>query len=336
MLAAATFGGVVGVQAADPVPRIRHVYVPLTELDRDLLGDRRPIRLSELRTLIAAERTPRRPQPQAVLDRADYSATFGGSALREGRFTWDVQRTSNTADWLPLNPLELVLKQLAWKDGPAVWGRAPDERTLLLIDRPNGELTGAWELSGRELAQGTVFDFEVPQAAIARLHLRVPNAYEVKWTGNEVASSTAPAEEGWTTWTLHFGSRSNIRFAITRRSSGPAAAPLMLVQQQLIYAIRSEGVRLQADFNLDALNAPVKQLEFALDPDLQILSASYGEVPLAWREETTPDRRLIIDLPDALTGLSRGVRLRALTSLRTGQPWTLPSIRLRDGVLSDG
>ncbi|HVW01484.1 MAG TPA: hypothetical protein VHB77_14125, partial [Planctomycetaceae bacterium] len=336
LLAATMFGSAVALQAADPMPRVRQVFVPITELNRELLGDRRPVRQSELRAWIAAERAPRRPQLQAVLDRAEYWATYGGSALREGRFTWDVQRTSNSSDWLQVQPLELVLKQLAWKDGPAVWGRAPDERTLLLVDRPHGEVAGEWELSGRELAQGTVFEFQAPQAAIARLHLRVPNAYEVKWAGSEVAASTAAGDEGWTNWTLDFGSRSNIRFAVTRKSNGPAAVPLMLVQQQLIYGIRSEGVRLQAEFNLDVLNAPMRQLEFGIDPDLQVLSASYGDVPLAWREETMPDRRIVINLPDALTGPSRGIRLRALTTLRTGQPWTLPGIRLRDGVLSDG
>jgi hypothetical protein len=327
-----------GAESNGIFPEIQQIFLPLEELARGPATDLEPMPLSEFEALLQAARPAPRGPAGAALIRAEYAATLVDSTLRDGHFTLGVARTGAQPQMVSLEPLNLAVAHVGWKDGPAVWGRTPRGETELLVDRAAGELVGEWELRGRRLARSIEFDFQGAAATVSRLQLRLPDSRTLTCAGGEVVTSEPAPEAGWTIWRIELGSRARSQISIALSENRAAPEPLTLVRQESVYAVRQEGLRLIADFHLEVLQGAVQEFEFALDPDIQVFSVTHGsEVALPWDVTENEDgRRLTVTLPDPLTGQGRPLRLRGISTVKVDQDWSLPRIRLKHAVLSEG
>ena len=344
------FGNVFAADPATAPPTIRRLFVPESSPQRWPAGDWRPWRLTEFEQRMAALQ-PAAPQPdRAVITQGKYRAVLADDHLRGGQFEFKVQRTGKDAATLLLDPWNLPVTSLNWKEGAAaaLWGADPLGRSLLVVDRPAGTVVGTWTLAGRKLPQGREFSLQFPPTSATRLELQLPTDRILQCSQGDVTGPIAAAEPGWSLWQVELGSRSRAQVLITHRpgprpAPGTAAAaplprPLVIARREMVCAIRQEAMRMQADFHLEVLESPVRELRFIPSSELKVISIALGDnTPLPWSEMIGPEgRQLKVTLPDPLEGPGIVIRVQALATPLIQQNWPLSELRLADAVPIDG
>lgn len=327
------------LQAQVPGPPsevVDEVRLPLEKITPDLLTDRTPVPLNEYQALKRSAETARETPAPTRLLQAHYTATYSGHILSEGKFSWTLQNATCVARTRPMDPLGLAVRDLKWGDQPAVWGTSPAGLLEVLIDRPQGELQGLWELNGKTVGEHDEFVLQVPPAVVSHITLQVPVGHVVTAVGQAVSSK--PGNEGFTAWEIVLGGRSECQIVIHQPQPAETATPLILVQHETLYALRQEGLRLTADLRLEVTNSSVREIPLWADPDLEIFSITYGnEIPLPWQTTAVDGRqRLLVQLPDALLGPGRTLRLRGVAPLKTDVEWKLPNVAVAGAALVDG
>lgn len=327
------------LQAQTPGPPselVDEVRLPLEKITPELLPDRIPVPLNEYQALRRfAEAARSTPAPTRLL-KAHYTATYSGHLLSEGKLSWTLQNATRVARTRPMEPLGLSVRDLKWGEQSAIWGTSPAGLLEVLIDRPLGEMQGLWELSGKTVGEHDEFVLQVPPAVVSHITLQVPVGHVVTAAGQAVSSK--PGSEGFTSWEIVLGGRSECQIVIHQPQPAESTTPLILVQHETLYALRQEGLRVTTDLRLEVTNSAVREIPIWADPDLEIFSITYGnEIPLPWQTTAVDGRqRLLVQLPDALLGPGRTLRLRGVAPLKTDVEWKLPNVAIAGGALVDG
>lgn len=319
-----------------PSELVNEIRLPLDRIATEQLTDRVPIPLDEYQSLRKkAEETRETPSATRLL-KADYTATYGEHRLTSGHFNWTIQNTSGNALTRPMEPLGLAVLELQWGDRPAIWGTSPAGSLEVLVDRQQGELQGRWELTGKSIGEHDEFVLQIPSATVSQLTLQVPVGRIVTAVGHTLSS--APGIEGHTAWTILLGGRTECRIVILQLPAAAASSPLILVQNESLYALRQEGLRFRTELRLEVTNSAVREIPIWVDPDLEIFSITYGnEIPLPWQVTSVDGRqRLLVKLPDDLLGTGRALKLRGVAPLKTDVEWKLPNVAVAGAALVDG
>jgi hypothetical protein len=329
-----------GLLGAEPVPTpvesVEEQYWPLSKITSEVLQGRVPVLLQEYQQLKRLAELGRTMPPATRLVKAEYTATYSGHRFTEGRLTWSVQHAEQVARTWVIQPLGLALKGLQWGDQPAIFGSAGAGKFEVLLDRSQGQLTGVWELDGETIVRHDEFVFKIPQATVSSLKLRVPVGYTVA-VPRQATPQVALAEPGWNVWNISLGSQTECRIAIHPPQPGVVTSPLILVRSQTFYGVRQEGLRFSSEISLEVSQAPLRELSLIADPELEIYSITYGDIPLPWKAESKDgSQRFNITLPDALLGTGRNLRLRGIAPVTTDQSWKLPQVSVAGGAFEDG
>ena len=325
-------------EAATSIPTIRRAFVPADRPREWPAGDWIPLAAAEFETLLRDAES--RSEPRAVvIDRAEYSATLAGDVVA-GRCEMDVRRFVNRPATLSLGPLNVVLTNLRWADGPAAtWGLAPNGETLLIVDRPRGRLTAEWKSSANRLAQSLEVSLQLPSAVVSSVTLQLPVDRVLRGSFGDIAADAAAAN-GLRPWRIHLGHanhcRLTIRPAVAASSATDHAA--LLVRQEFSGVVQPEGLRMQCDFHLEFLGLPRREVEFAVSPEFQVLFVQTADSrPLTWRESSLlGEKRLTVELPPAGGGTHASLRVQGTVPTTIDRSWTLPRLRVEDSVLLDG
>lgn len=311
-------------------------WTPLSKITAETLQGRVPVLLDEyqrLKRLAVLDRTT----PSATrLIRAEYSATYSSHRFADGRLNWFVQHAGVAAGSWAVQPLGLAIKDLRWGEQPAVWGTSALGRFEVSIDRPQGQLSGHWELEGETVVRHDEFVLKIPQATVSSLKLRVPAGYSVVMPG-QLIPQVAAAEAGWNLWNISLGTQTECRIAIHPPQPPSPTVPLILVRSETLYGVRNEGLRYSCDLSLEVSQAPIREISLSTDADLEIYSITYGDILLPWKTETRDGaQRLVVTLPDSLQGAGRNLRLRGVAPIKTDQAWKLPQVSVIGGAFDEG
>ncbi|HEY2250156.1 MAG TPA: hypothetical protein VGH74_03805, partial [Planctomycetaceae bacterium] len=360
--------------ADDSLPGIRRVYVPADRPDLWPKGDWQPIPLTELeRQLEWAGARLSRPGP--CIQRADYSATLVDGELRDGGVEWQIHRPDPFGRMLSVGRMNLNVSKLAWSEPastpadskstkqsaltrevpvPALWGTTPGGTTAIVVDRRQGRLVGDWSLSGRKLAASVEFDLELPPATMSRITLKIPAGLVLSSTAGEVTSTAETAEPGWKEWRVNLGSRTTARLRVCTGADPATARPLIIVRSNLNYVVRSEAVRVLAEFAVEPLETLLREVHLDVDPDIQITSVEYGDGgAAAWKSPgnqngspngvtnsaLNPARdggHIVVQLPDSPAGDVPTLRILGIAQIKSFAAWTLPRIRVQNSVEEAG
>ncbi|HMC10127.1 MAG TPA: hypothetical protein VKH44_02510, partial [Pirellulaceae bacterium] len=333
--------------ADDSLPAIRRVFVPVDRPDLWPQGNWQPIPLEELeRQLDRAAAGRRRPRP--FIERADYSATLVAGEWREARVEWQTIRPDSSFSLLTVGRMNLNVSQLAWSNSdsttpppdaaPVLWGTIPDGTTAIVVDRRAGRLVGDWTLNGRKLAASVEFDLELPPAATSRLTLKIPAGLVLSSTAGEVSSIEGTAGPDLKEWRLNLGSRTSARLRVAALPDATTTRPLIIVRSNLNYVVRSEAVRVLAEFAVEPLEMLLREVHLEVDPEIQITSVEYGDGgAAAWKSTASRDgRNVVVQLPDSSSGDVQTLRVLGISQIKPFATWTLPRIRIQSSVEDAG
>jgi hypothetical protein len=327
------------LHAADVLPGVRRLKVPADRPDLWPNRDWQPMPLVELQQQLGRVAAAKgRPRP--YIDRADYWATFVEGELHDAQAEWYARRPDPHLNWLPIGQANLNVSRLAWSDPesksdvPALWGTTPDGTTGIVVDRRQGRLHCEWSCIGRKLAASTEFNLELPPAAMSRMTLKVPAGRVLSSSVGEVSSSEDTSDPKWNQWQVNLGSRNSTRIRVAVRPDSNAARPLLIVRSNLNYSVRSESLRLLAEFALEPLESVVRKVHLAIDPEIQVTSVEYGDgSPAAWKSiEPNDGRTIIVTLPEAPPAEPQTLRVQGIAQIKPFTAWTLPRIRVPASV----
>jgi hypothetical protein len=326
-----------------PSPAIRRIYVPADLPALWPTGDWQPIPLHDLeRQLDAANAARMRPAP--FIEHAQYSARFTDGALHDGQFSWSIQRPTPAVRLLSLGELNLNLDGLTWTGtdlhrlpGAVVCGISPQGSSVLLVEGQTARLNGQWNLEGRRLATSTEFDFQLAPAAMSQLRITVPAGMLVSNSAGESPRPLQTSEAGWTEWQVRLGSRTHARVRIAQPPDAAAARPLNVARSSVSYRVRSEDVRLFAEFELEVLESSLRELRLQTDPEIQVTSIDYGDGGVVSWRQLPSDRGpvLAVQLPDPISGPAPTLQIQAISQIKQFGPWVLPRIVLQNFVEAD-
>ncbi len=295
--------------------------------------------------LLAAARASRRDKPGVFLDRAEYSTTLVEAELVDARLEWHVRRPDSDSRLLELGHMNLNVSQLEWSDSdgkipsaPALWGTGPAGISALVVSRPVGTLVGKWSLLGRRLPASSEFDVEFPPAGLSALTLRIPAGLVLTSTAGELSEPKPAAETGWNVWRLNLGSQNRCRLRMAPPPDAAVARPLVLVHSSTNYFVRSETVRLLAEFDIEVLESAVRDVRFLIDPEVQVTAVEYGDDgAMAWKSTPSPaGQEILLRLPDPVSGEGHALKIQGIAQVKQFAPWSLPRIRLQDAIETAG
>jgi hypothetical protein len=343
------FTGRFGVQLAaqqlpaEPVP-IQRIVLPPERLEAEMQRVRQNVltRMPRenfeklLREAARAHDAARMP-PRLV--EARYRAKLSGEALL-GTADWRVLHTARGPGRIPLNSVQIALRDVRWSDDrPALLGFLDDRSNApleLLVDR-SGEQTLRLEWSARGVPEpdGLRFDLRLPPCPIATLELELPSD-QTPLADRDTCLVSGPwpgAKAGQQRWQVTtIGTADLIQLTLQRpRQSdqpGPLLRPLLQTKQRL-----SPG-QVECEFDVDLLvqNGNVRELLFDCDPGLRpyqvIVSGEEG-----WETADGPSgaTRLAVRLREPFAG--GRVLIRALAPLGGGDAtWRSPGLSVAGGI----
>ncbi len=289
--------------------------------------------ISLIEQLNSRSRGPR----SAWLKSAHYEASLVNDTLHGGLMTASVQRLDGPVSLLGLGSFSFAIQELKWQNRPAIWGSSADGRAWVLTDGENDELLGEWTCKGRAFPGGIDFDLQLPEATTSFLDLRIPRGFSVYSPTAEVTILSDAPNEPTQLWRIQCGSDHLCRVTCVAREGIEDRRSALLVEHDMNVIVREEDLRFQLILNLEALEAPVRDLTLRIPAGLTIYSATYGadtSVPIQRKPES--DGRLSIRLPGPLSGRGRPLRIDGIATKEPDRPAISPQVVVENSTFIGG
>jgi len=313
-----------------PGLRIKEVTVSGNDTSQWPQGNWYPVPLKKYDSLKKAALLKKNTPPNSWIQEATYEATLSGDHLIDGRLKYVLHCSRNEPGFIDLSKLDLAIHELKWGNQDAVWGLAPDQQTLLLVDHFGEPLTGQWSLKGRQLPHRTEFSFQLPETVVSRVQLKVPQGMILTTSVGYVSGPMKSDVQNFDLWQIELGGQSQFQAVIHQNEKLKDTPTQILYHQFAQVGIREDGLRLREDFQIEVLNQPVRKLEFEAPAEYEIYSVTLGnDLSLPFDIKKQKDRNLItVDLIDPLIGISRPLSVRALASPSLEGDVLIPRLKL--------
>lgn len=342
LLAAGCFWEIAPLRGQDGEVAVRNIQwnlVPLNKRNVWPPGDWQPIRRQRLEKLRTNVSDPTVAPREFPIRRAVYSATLTPNDMLEGGLVLTVDQANDGRPMIPLDPLSLPVTDLAWPDGEAVWGSTPEGQLVVQSRRDQGSLAGRWTLRGEKRPGGLLFEMHVARAAASQLTLTLPENYDVQCATAVVDAPHAADVPGWRKWKIELGRQTRCRVVLHESAPELTPAPLIVLSDNRVkYTSAPEQFRIQNRLRLDILKAPLSDLEFVTESDVQIHAViADGDASLPMVQQTTDDRRTVrVHFDPPLFGPGHVLLLQATAPLTMERQIHLPRITIPGAVVGGG
>ncbi|MBS0203685.1 MAG: hypothetical protein JSS49_12340 [Planctomycetes bacterium] len=270
---------------------------------------------------------------------AHYTATLAGGALRDGRARLAVQRVGDNPVLMPLGTFRLAVRELSWPTRPAIWGTDQSGNAWLMMDGDRkDEIQMTWSAAGRNVADELYFDLQFPPAAVTSLDLRIPLDHVLRSTP-EARRVEDGTDANWQVWRIQLGSERRCRVTVAPTKPKSERPPTIVFEQELGAVVREQDLRFQTAFQVEVFDAPVTELTFNVPSSVEVYSVTYGQdVPLKWTRPNKSEAAgtLNVQLPGALLGRSRPIRIEGVAVQKPNVPMISPQISIKDGIFLGG
>jgi hypothetical protein len=307
-------------------PSVRYLPVPVKEFER-------LIRYADL----AAS------GPVATASTNITSAVYEGRLVEPGRLAGSARLTvtlnAEKPAMLVLSPCSLALDNVRWKDRSNQQldvGVVADGESRLLVEK-SGVLLFDWSCRGSGTAASGEFELEFPECPLGQLVLTLPNELRPRFDSG--VSSAASAGDKETEWIVLLGGGHRVQVGLMEPEVAGTTARQPAVRQTVTYDVTARGLELTAQFTLDVAPPAVKTIEVLLDPDVRIVRARVGEQDMPWtvaKGSGDGPSRVELQLPEAMEGSGRSLRLAGVAPIQRDQSWRLPVVKLANTFWSEG
>jgi hypothetical protein len=313
----------------------RRVFVPVEDLDviieRDKQGVLLPrakfdVMLTQARTNAEKNAVPN--GVSVVLTNADYAARVVGDQLL---ITVTAELTQFENDWRESRFAlqRLALEQALVDDDPAMIGRHPDGSISLFTDT-RGKHTLKLQLSTELTAAGSdqVAAFSLLQAPSGTFTLTLPAGKRLL-IGNLQLERPAPLDQV-ADYSVAVGGAGGLQLRITDRAAENAADSLSFATTGYGLHVAPGEVTWHALTTLQVFGKPVDRLSFSVPRTLEIADVeSTGLQGWELSDDPDDDQRTKISLTfgQAFDG-SRKISLKGVMAVETGEPWSVPPLRI--------
>ncbi len=318
----------VRIEAAEPPPLVREIYVPFGDLHVLLENDPKRVLLSrtQYEELLAkaAARGPKPRAPQgALLAAAQYTVEAEPQrAVIRGALAVDVLEDGWQS--LPLDFSGVALRKASLDDRPASIARLENGSLVLLVEGKGRHALALEIVAPIEAAAARqTLGFRLPQPAASRFQLSVPGDVELS-RGASVVSRTYDAATDRTRFELLPG-KGDTSLVMTLNSRLKAQDRAVLARSVILDELTQTYERIHATVSLAILHQPVDQFRFRVPEGFEVTEV---ESPLISRwaiQGAARERTLEIRLREPTT---EPVVLH-ISALRTAAPpanWSLPQL----------
>lgn len=321
-----------------PTLRIEETSVSGSDTSSWPEGNWFPVPLKKYQLLKKKALLKQNSPPNSWIQEATYTATLKGDQLVDGELKYVMHCSRNEPGFIDLSKLNLAVHQMKWGNQDAVWGLAPDQKTLLLVDHFGEALTGQWSLKGRQLPQRTEFTFQLPETVVSRVQLKLPRGMLLTTSVGYVTGPRQIKDSDNDLWQVELGGQSQFQ-AIIHQADKLKNTPTQILYHQFAQAgIREDGLRLREDFQIEVLNTPVQKLVFSAPAEYDIYSVTLGnDLALPFEIVKSKDKTLMtVDLIDPLIGIGRPLSVRALASPSLDTAVVIPRLKLQQAHFLGG
>ncbi len=321
-----------------PDLKVKEVTVSGSDTSQWPRGNWYPVSLKKYQMLKQAALFKKNTPPNSWIQEATYEATLNGDQLINGSLKYQLHCSKNEPGFIDLSILNLAIHELKWGAQNAVWGLAPDQKTLLFIDHFGMPLSGQWSLKGRKLPQRTEFTFQLPETVVSRVNLKIPKGMVLTTSVGYVSGPVKTDDQKYQLWQIELGGQSQFQAVIHQNEKLKKSPSQILYQQFAQGGMREDGLRLREDFQIEVLNQPVRKLEFEAPAEYEIYSVTLGnDLALPFEVKNQKKRKtIVVDLIDPLIGSSRPLSVRALASPSLDGEISIPRLKLKQAHFLGG
>jgi hypothetical protein len=351
-------------EEADPIP-IERVPLDAERLSSEMERVRRGVLVQlpraefEEKVRQAARATTLAKNPPQLVE-ARYRARLVENDL-VGSAQWKVVHTGPTPALLPLEFLNLAVRQPRFENREALLGELDGKNLSLLVDESGTRSVALdWTAMGKVGPDGLRFYLEIPACAVAVLELDLPADYglKVETAGCLLTGPTRAEDEGHRLWKIGFAGRTRLHFTV-RREDQAGASRVVLSKLKTRQELHPDFLRAEYQFELKVTRGGTRELLFEYDPSLQpyevvvpeleswelcpgVASTAPGLLAVHLRKPLEEDKLEIRCLapvgrnvggrrPGAVYWTSPGIRLpRSIAQGETLELQLLPDVRLED------
>ena len=293
----------------------------------------------------------------AELVQANYFAELDGDRALRGKLVWKFTHHGEAAITLPLGDCRLSLADLKWIDNSSSLSEksAPSADSYLsafvgndqngqlnaLVDRA-GNMRGSWSADGHREPDGTMlFALQLATCALNDIQLTLPTGLTPTTDCGMVSAVHGP-ESDRRNWRIELGGNDRAILRITKDNAPLRTTAKTFVRQSMRYEFTPHGLELAAEFRLNVVGKPLRQLKFAVDQPLVVIRAQLGntELPVSVVKNTTAaqDNAQEVELgfAEPLRGSNIVVRLNAIAPITFDSKWLLPRVRMEDSDWETG
>ncbi|MBX3451879.1 MAG: hypothetical protein KF777_20135 [Planctomycetaceae bacterium] len=293
-----------------------------------------PLPRDEFERLWKLQQSPTSRIAPVWLESVHATAVLTESTLRAGTLTGRMTSSASEPRLFSLSPLNVALSELAWSNGPAVWGAGPKGDILVLVPPGSHEFNARWTAQGRRFGSQVELLLDLPRSAITSLEILADSGRTLMASGSDVVRSEDP-REGYSRWRIELGSATSTQIVATDSRGASSRPSLLLYQQDITGLIREEEIRFLCRNEVEVLGDPIGELSFLIAGEAEVFAVTMGtETTLSHELVPGPGRRrkLMVRLPEPMSGRLRPIRIEGVAARRPGAVANAPQVDLAGGV----
>jgi len=223
-------------------------------------------RLERLRKLLPArEETPR-------LTEANYTGELIDRSFQSGSGEWTVQHNGARPAVFLIDPLNLALARVKWKNGDdALLGELNGKSLGLVVGPGNVQLCRFdWSLRGSATNDGIHFVLAAPACPITTFELTLPADQWLSVSkGAALTGPHAGATPDKRVWKIQLTGMKTLELTVRKIAPAKGAGLVLFARTQTTEHVTPERIEVEQDFQIDILHGSIDKLFLEGDAELQ-------------------------------------------------------------------
>jgi hypothetical protein len=322
--------------AADNKPQIKHIYFPVDQPGQLPAGDWKPILYGEILAALEAEG---KTQP-AFTFISSLEMKLSRSSKDQLTGNLKLQVTNLSADYKPLNckTSNIIIKELVWGNEQITFGNNSAGEMIILVPPGKSLLAGKVLLPYKHSQNLDEINLTLPPSINAKILVET-EASEVLYSNLGLVKLLPEAMNRKLLWSVSAGARQDLQFRISTPSPNAVTQTksVTLLDELQTWNVTGSQTNLIVDIKPDIVGVGVNNLTFIVPEKLVIQTVSLlSGSPLNYRVEPEgSDKKLIIELPEAVRGAYLPIRLRFVLHTVLDKKWSLPQLQPVTGTITN-